>query len=343
MGTVIERGNEHEKGTFGQMKVGDKGVHGFEAVAGVDEDARVTRKGTDRAVRVGDAFECAAGRRSNADDAAARAATLVDDARAFLGNREKLGVHDVFVQAIDLYGAERPQTHVEHHGCDRNAHGADLFEQFGRKVQPRRRSGGRTFLAGVNGLIAVGVGKARGDVRRERHRPNAVENVIHVGKRAAVVVKANQAVALVGDVGHGRTEQTVPEREFHANAGALSGTHQGLPNVGGALTEQKQLDLRVLPARHTAVKTGGNDFGIIDDEDVVRAQVIAEVKKMPMRDAAVGAIQYHQAGGVPRLDGCLRNAFFGQVVVEIRGFEVGFRFFVENGVVHFGSFRRVSA
>ena len=74
----------------------------------------------------------------------------------------------------DRFGRNRPERvepDVERDGSLMNATFSECGQQFGSKVQARGGSGGRPWLAGKNGLVAV-------DVRRDRH---ALANVAGQG------------------------------------------------------------------------------------------------------------------------------------------------------------------
>ncbi len=331
---VVKSGDEHEQRALGQMEVGDQGVHGFEAVAGVDEDPRVTAQGRDVSVLVGHALDRAAGGRAHADDPSAGDFTFVDDARALGGNREKLGVHDVVGDLFLLDGTEGSKPHMEHHGRDPNALFADAVEQRGGEMQSRRGSGRRALLARVDRLVAVTVGKALGDVGRQGHHADLLQDIVNTGIRLVIVGKANDAVALFDDVGHRGTQDAAAEDQLHTDTRTLPGLDQGLPGIQLMLTQEQQLDLCLLAPCHVSVKTGGDDLGIIDDQHVAGVEIVDNIVKMAVRHRSRAPIEHHQARMVARFHRMLRDALLGEVIIKIRRRKRRFGHLVDDHIFH---------
>ena len=65
------------------------------------------------------------------------------------------------------------------------------------------------------------------------------------------------------------------------------------------------------------VHTRGNDFGIVDDEDVPRLYIFFDIAENPVLYFLRVPVVNQQAGGIPRLRGRLGDQFVGQFVIKI--------------------------
>ena len=135
------------------MEIGDEGVNGFEAVAGIDKDARIVAHGMYDAVIGGSTFKGTAGSRTDGNDTSAVCTRTVDLFRAFFRYGEKFAVHDVIGDGVCFDGAERAQTDVEHNGNDLDTYSADLVQQFFREMESCGGCGGGAFFTRIDGLI----------------------------------------------------------------------------------------------------------------------------------------------------------------------------------------------
>lgn len=70
--------DQHDECALGKMKIGNQGVGGFEAIAGIDENTGLGVHRTDDAPIVRGTFQNAAGSRSDRNNSAACRATAVD-------------------------------------------------------------------------------------------------------------------------------------------------------------------------------------------------------------------------------------------------------------------------
>ena len=107
-----------------------------------------------------------------------------------------------------------------------NAHRSHPFEQFVGEVQTCGGSRGAAFLAGINGLIAFGVGKRLGDVWRQGHFADIVQ--------AFLPVEANNALAFRFDFQHLAAHRTAFARNLECGTGTQkpSGASDGAPYAG---------------------------------------------------------------------------------------------------------------
>jgi len=66
-----------------------------------------------------------------------------------------------------------------------------------------------------------------------------------------------------------------------------------------------------------ALEAGGNDPGLIEDQKVSRVQIVYQVRKAAVLDVATVPGDNQQTGGVPWLDGGLRDQLRRKVVVKV--------------------------
>ena len=144
--------DQHDQGALRQVEVGHQGVHALEPVSRVDEDVRPAALRVHCAVGVGEALQSAAGRRADADHAAACGLGLVDNAGRLLGDYAELGVHVVVLYLVLLDGAEGAQADVQRDEALAHALGGDAVQQFPREVQSCRGGGGGAELAGEHAI-----------------------------------------------------------------------------------------------------------------------------------------------------------------------------------------------
>ena len=201
-------------------------------------------------------------------------------------------------------------------------------------MQSRRRRCRRTFLARIDRLVAVVIAQLLGNVRRQRHQTDPVQDVIDILVCAVVVGEADQAVSLLHDIGNLSREHPVSEDKLHANARALSGLDQRLPEIQFPLAQEQQFDPRLGSALHVAVKPCGNDLGIVDNQHVPRPQIVGQIRKMPMLDAVLLAIQHHQSRRVAPLGRVLCNQLGRKIIIEIRSSQRGFGQVVGHDIAH---------
>ena len=108
----------------------------------------------------------------------------------------------------------------------------------------------------------------------------------------------------------GRKPQT------RSDLGALCGTAKRFPRIfiDAFMKQERNLRARIdLYARHAR----GQNFGVVDDKQVVRTQKIGQIVKMPVRNGVRFSVVYQKPRAVARLDGGLSYLLFGQVVIKI--------------------------
>ena len=151
------------------------------------------------------------------------------------------------------------------------------------EVQARRGGGNRPGMFPVHGLIALlvlGVRRAR-DVRRQRRGAVGVEEFQHAGREP-------QQVELAATLQHGHGLTVHQERALGMQG--LADTHLAERGVGGL----DALDQDLGPATGVLDRAQPrlDHAGVVDDEQVVRAQQIDDLPKAPVHDGV--AVQFQQ-------------------------------------------------
>ena len=305
------------------MKIGNQRVHRPETVTGINENSRLAAHGTDSPVLVGNTLQSTTGSRPDGNHPASRGASGIDQIGTFTGDRKILGVHNVFTDVLHLDRTEGSQTDMKHHGSDCHALLPDFSEQFFSKMQSRRGCRRTSLFVGVYRLIAVIVAKLFGNVGRKRHQPDFVQNFIDIGIFFFVIFKSDQAGSLLDNVDNFTDQHPPAENETTADLRPLAGFHEGFPCIRRTGTKQKKLYNRVLPPLRVTIEPCGDNFGVVDNEDIPGVQHIRNIIKMFVFNVAAFAVYTHQPGMIARLNRRLSDPFLGQVIEKIRRSEVG--------------------
>ena len=299
------------------MEIGDQGVHGLETVAGIDENIRPGGLFGKNTVPVGQRFQCAAGGCPDADDAAALLPGLVEKPGRFRREHTEFAVHMMLRHVLHLDRAESSQAHMQRDIGQTDTHFFDLVQKLLGKMQTRSGRGGRSIHLGINGLIALPVGKLRLDIGRQWHFPQAFQNF----KKDTLIVELHQAVARVQDLLHRGSQRAVAEGQFRTGLQFPSRLNQALPHAAALVRQQQDLS-RPAGGNPLAQQTGGDHAGVIHHQAVARTQIFRQIVKMSVLQSAVLPVQHQQTGAVAALQRRLGDQFLGQVIVKIACFQV---------------------
>ena len=118
----------------------------------------------------------------------------------------------------------------------------------------------------IDGLIPVLVLELMGNVRRQGHLAQLIQNFL----KNTVVGEFDQTVALIHYVQHFSHEKTVAEGNLRARLCLFARFHQRLPHISFSAFQQKNLDLG-LGTLFGPVQAGGNNLGVVDDQTVPRS------------------------------------------------------------------------
>jgi len=191
----------------------------------------------------------------------------------------------------------------------------------------------RALGLGVDRLVAVAVGQSLGDVGGQGHEADLVENVVNVLVLLAVKVELYEAVALLHQLHHLTRQHPLAEHHAVAEAGTLSRLDQALPGIGRPLAQEQQLNTRFRSALGVTVQAGGYDLGVVDDQDVLRTDVVKDIEKVLVLNCFGFPVQHHEAGVIPFLHGVLGNQLLGQMVEEIRRPQIRCRAVIYNELI----------
>ena len=151
----------------------------------------------------------------------------VDEICRLRGDVVPLRVHVVLGHIIYLDRAEGAKSHVERHIGEVHALVLNLLQELLCEVQACGRCGGGAVVLRIDRLIHVRILKLVGDVGRQRHLAEAVQDLL----KDAVIVELHEAVSVLHDLQDLRGQGPVAEGDLRTGAKLLSGLYQGLPDI----------------------------------------------------------------------------------------------------------------
>ena len=187
-------------------------------------------------------------------------------------------------------------------------------------MQPGRGRGGAALRPAEDRLIAFAVACVFGDVGRQRNLAQFVQiGIDRLGK-----LDVARAGWVDRDDGGGQRSISLNGRRFCARrikrnddvSLHIAAAGQALPQAAIIVEGAQQEDLNRAAGRFVSMQTCGDDTGIVGDEDIAGAQIVADVGKATVFDAPICAVQHHQATAVARLCRLLGDILGGQFVVE---------------------------
>ena len=176
--TSRESADEHDERRFRKMKICHHGIDNLEMIARIDEDARLSRRAVDFAVRHRRRFQRADGGRSHGHDAFPRRLGIADQLGRFVADGINLAMHDMLLDVFRLDGAESAEPDMERQKAEANPRRAKLLHLRLREMQARGRRGRRAKRAAVNGLIPLAIREFFMDIRRKRRFSQSIEHFL---------------------------------------------------------------------------------------------------------------------------------------------------------------------
>ncbi len=205
----------------------------------------------------------------------------------------------VLLHIVGFDRPEGPETHMQRHVRDMDAHRLDFPEQFLRKMQPRRRRRRRSFIFRVDRVVARPVLKLVVDVGRQRHLPERVQHLLE----NALIVKLHQPVPLIDDIDDLADERSLlrrPVRAAEEDPGAdpafFARLHQRLPGIRALPGQEQDLHLSEAPLAN-AEKARRDHLGVVDHQGVAGLKVRGDVFEAVMPHLAGFAAQVQQPRG----------------------------------------------
>ena len=305
------------------MEVGDEGVGHRELIRREDELVGPAVEGADLFLGRDVGLEGAGHRHADGEDLVAARLGAVDRGGGLLGDRELLGVHLVLGEVFHVHVVEMGVAHIE--GQEGGVDVADLhfLEEDLAEVQAGRRAGHGTLLRREDGLEALFVNLFRvgADPLGNGQGAHLVEGLAEflVGTVEEEAERAAAGGRVVDDLGHQAVVLT--EIELVADADLAGGIDQHVPEalVAVELAQQEDVDLGAglfLVAAHP----GGEHFGVVEHEQVVRRGVLDDILENPVLDFAGVLVQHHQAAFVPLGGRVFGDQFRGKFKSELGKF-----------------------
>ena len=175
--------NKHDERRLGKMEIRDKTLHQFELVTGINKNlcpaALRSKTISSLTVRFSGRFDGSAGCRSNADHPMSALPGSIDEFGSLLRHNIELRMHVMFFYRLGFDRAERSQSDVQCDMCNIDAHLLYFSKQFLSKMQTCRRCRSRTFMLGIDCIVAGLVFQLVMNVRRERHRSERVQRGVY--------------------------------------------------------------------------------------------------------------------------------------------------------------------
>ena len=301
------------------MEVRYHGIGHREVVGIEDELVGPALHGLDHAAGRNGRFERPHDGRSDRCDLVPLFLGAVDDTGGLVRYEELLGIHLVFREVLDVHRAEIAQPDVERYEGAVDAADLHALHQVFREVHAGRRSGHGALVAGEDRLVAFGVFgfDLFADPFRQRRFAHLEQRLLELLVRA-VEQKTQRAAARSGVVDHfGHQKVVVAEVEFVADADLAGGIHQHVPEPQLAVEFAQQEDFD-LGARFllVAVQPGREDLRVVEDEDVLFAEVVDDVLENAVFDGSFRTVDDHQARFVA-IDGRIFGQQLGAEVVPV--------------------------
>ncbi len=231
----------------------------------------------------------------------------------------------VILDLVDADWLESSQADVQGDLGGLDAALTDSVQNLRGEVETGGGRGYRSALLGIDGLIALAIvgGIRARDVGRERYVADAIEG----GEKIVVIfegVEADLALAELStrqDFGLefiGLQFILIAEEKAIADSDFAAGANHALPivGIGRELASEEDFDAAE-SAFAAAIKAGGKDAGIVEDDEIAGLQNVGEFTEQAIRISAAGSLQVQHAGAVACGEGLLGDEFAGKVEVEI--------------------------
>lgn len=232
-------------------------------------------------------------------------------------------VDGMLADVLDLNGMKGANADLEGQVVEGGATCFELADELGGKMETGGGSGDCLLfgIVGVHGLVAMVVALlarvvgAAFDIGREGHNADAFGE----GGDGFVVggLKADAVVAVLSDF-EDLGGELAGLFEGTGGEGFFAGLEEAPPGLGifGGVQEEA-FDFSAGGA--LTVEAGFEDGGIVAEAARALGEVFADLVEGGMADAAGGAVDDHEAGGVAPGRGFLRDAFRREVIVEAGG------------------------
>ena len=219
---------------------------------------------------------------------------------------------------IRFHRAEGAQTHVQGDKSRFYPLGPDFIQQFLGKMETGCGRGGRPHLPGIHGLVPLLVRQLRLDVGRQGHFPQFLKDF----QKDARIVKLYYPVSVLLNLPDRGGKLPVPKGDHTSRLHFPAGLYQTLPAFVPQVPQKQNLYHAAGGA--VAQKPGWEYPGVVHHQAVPGIQIVDNIIKMIVTNRPALAVQHHQTGSVPPLQGCLGDQFLGQIIVKIMGLHTAF-------------------
>ena len=292
------------------MKIGQHDIDDAEAITGTNEETAVATKGLELAIGGGGLQTPHTGG-ANRNDPSARLARQADAFACILADLQPFGMHDVPVEVIHPHGLEGACPDMQRDLRPSNAQFSQALQHGCIEMQSGCGRRDRTLTAGIEGLIAGIIG--------------LVIRPLNIGGQRNVTLSGH-------DVGEGRfdrmqTEQitlatgqhqarAIGELDDRSRPGRLAGADMGERLVRRQQTFDQDLDPSA--GRLLTEQPGAHDAGVIEDEQVIRAQQARQIGEDPVARAVLRAIKNQHPCPATLSERALGNQFGRKIVIKVR-------------------------
>ena len=244
-----------------------------------------------------------------------------------------LRVHLVIGGVVHLDRKKRPGTHVQRHEVPRDPARIERRKHTRRKMKSRRGRCHRAVARRIDRLIGVAVARVRrtppSDVRRQRHRSDALDREIEIGPRE---VEHQLDFARVELIRNSRAERRHEARAVRlraepqpvSNDQPLGGARQRTPAAIVHTPQQVERNARRdLVAHAHTVERRRDHTRIVEHNGIARPQQVREIADGPvLKDARTIScgparrIDHEQPRAVTRLRRMKRDTVLGKIEFE---------------------------
>lgn len=213
------------------------------------------------------------------------------------------------------------QPDVERDEGEADASLAQCLKDLGRVMQSCSGRRQRTGLGGIDGLVPVEILSARAllippDIRRQWHFAQGFQ-LIHDVMDALEADPDMPFLAFFDDLGGDARCLSRSIEQFKSIPGleSFGWSEQGPPVVGLIFPAEQEFNLS--PGfRFEGVQAGGDDFGIVQDQEISGPEQGGQFGEVAMRVRTGGAVDGEQPRRFPPGHRLLGDAFLRQRIVE---------------------------
>ena len=139
---------------------------------------------------------------------------------------------------IYLYRTEGSQTYMKGHVGNVNPFFLYFFQKLLCEMQTCSRCCGRAFVFGIYGLITVLVFQFMGDIRRQRHLAQLIQDLL----KDSLIVELDQSVTFIYHIQDLALQNPISESDLCSRAGLFARLDQTLPDIIFPSLQEKDLN-----------------------------------------------------------------------------------------------------